>query len=148
MAVASEGGLRLIALAFVAGAAITALCGLLGFSGGPVNSLPGQSRVQGGAGDPNVLAAAVLAAAALAGGLLPGTRRPGARLLLMAAIVVFGLTLAGTESRGGAIAAVVVLGRRPAGDAPPPRRRLRPARSGRWWRRPRGSSPRRRASSG
>ena len=109
LAVGSEGGVRLIAAAFVAGAAITALCGLLGISGGPVNSLPGQSRVQGGAGDPNVLAAAVLAAAVLAGGLLPGTRRPAARLALLAAIVVFGLTLAGTESRGGAIAAIVVL---------------------------------------
>lgn len=109
VAVGSEGGVRLIAAAFVAGAAITALCGLLGFSGGPVNSLPGESRIQGGAGDPNVLAAAVLAAAVLAGGLIPGTRRPAARLLLLAAIVVFGLTLAGTESRGGAIAAIAVL---------------------------------------
>jgi glycosyltransferase involved in cell wall biosynthesis/O-antigen ligase len=109
VAVSSEGGVRLIAAAFVAGAAITAICGLLGFSGGPVSSLPGQSRVQGGAGDPNVLAAAALAAAVLAGGLIPGTRRPWARLLLLTAIVVFGLTLAGTESRGGAIAAIVVL---------------------------------------
>ncbi len=109
VAVGSEGGVRLIAAAFVAGAAITALCGLLGVNGGPVNSLPGESRVQGGAGDPNVLAAAVLAAAVLAGGLIPGTRRPAARLLLLAAIAVFGLTLAGTESRGGAIAAIVVL---------------------------------------
>jgi len=109
VAVGSKGGVRLIAAAFVAGAALTALCGLFGVSGGPVNSLPGQSRIQGGAGDPNVLAAAVLAAAALAGGLLPGTRRPASRLLLLAAIAVFGLTLAGTESRGGAIAAAVVL---------------------------------------
>jgi glycosyltransferase involved in cell wall biosynthesis/O-antigen ligase len=100
---------RLIVTAFIAGAALTAICGLLGISGGPVNSLPGQSRVQGGAGDPNVLAAAVLAAAVLAGGLMPSVRRPGPRLLLMGAIVVFGLTLAGTESRGGAIATVVVL---------------------------------------
>jgi glycosyltransferase involved in cell wall biosynthesis/O-antigen ligase len=109
VAVGSKGGVRLIAAAFVAGAAITALCGLFGISGGPVNSLPGQSRIQGGAGDPNVLAAAVLAAAVLAAGLIPGTRRPGGRLLLLAAIVVFGLTLAGTESRGGAIAAIAVL---------------------------------------
>ncbi|HEV7614845.1 MAG TPA: O-antigen ligase family protein [Solirubrobacterales bacterium] len=109
VAVGSKGGVRLIAAAFVAGAALTALCGLFGINAGPVNSLPGQARVQGGAGDPNVLAAAVLAAAALAGGLLPGTRRPAARLLLLAAIAVFGLTLAGTESRGGAIAAITVL---------------------------------------
>lgn len=109
VAVGSEGGVRLIAGAFVAGAAVTAVCGLLGISGGPVNALPGQSRVQGGAGDPNVLAAAVLAAAVLAGGLIPGTRRPWARVLLLASIAVFGLTLAGTESRGGAIAAIVVL---------------------------------------
>jgi glycosyltransferase involved in cell wall biosynthesis/O-antigen ligase len=107
--VRSEAGVRLILLAFVAGAAITALCALLGLNAGPVNALPGQSRIQGGAGDPNVLAAAALAAAALAGGLLPGAQRPATRLLLMAAIVVFGLTLAGTESRGGAIAAIVVL---------------------------------------
>lgn len=109
VAVTSKGQVRLIVAAFVAGAALTAICGLLGISGGPVNSLPGQSRVQGGAGDPNVLAAAVLAAAVLAGGLMPGVRRTTPRLLLLAAIVVFGLTLAGTESRGGAIAAIVVL---------------------------------------
>lgn len=107
--VRSEEGVRLILLAFVAGAAITALCALLGLSAGPVNTLPGQSRLQGGAGDPNVLAAAVLAAAVLAAGLLPGSRRPATRLLLLASIVVFGLALAGTESRGGALAAIVVL---------------------------------------
>jgi glycosyltransferase involved in cell wall biosynthesis/O-antigen ligase len=105
----AKGQVRLIVAAFIAGAALTAICGLLGLSGGPVNALPGQSRIQGGAGDPNVLAAAVLAAAILAGGLIPSLRRSGPRLLLLIAIVIFGLTLAGTESRGGAIATIVVL---------------------------------------
>jgi O-antigen ligase len=100
---------RLIATAFVVGALVTAICGLLGISGGPVNSLPGESRIQGGIGDPNVLAAAVLAAIVLAGGLMAGARHRATRLLLLGAIVVFALTAAGTESRGGAIAAIVVL---------------------------------------
>jgi O-antigen ligase/GT2 family glycosyltransferase len=109
LVVETKGQIRLIVAAFIAGAALSALCGLLGYDGTPVNALAGQSRIQGGAGDPNVLAAAVLAAAILAGGLMPGVRRSGPRLMLMATIVVFGLTLAGTESRGGAIATIIVI---------------------------------------
>lgn len=100
---------RLIAWAFVAGAFVTGLSALLGFSGGPVNSLPSEGRLQGGAGDPNVLAAAAIAGVALAAGLLKGIRRPAPRLALMASIVVFALTAAGTGSRGGTIAAVAAV---------------------------------------
>jgi glycosyltransferase involved in cell wall biosynthesis/O-antigen ligase len=109
VAIDAKRHVRLIVAAFVVGALITAICGLLGISGGHVNSLPSESRIQGGIGDPNVLAAAVLAAIVLAGGLMAGTRRGTTKLLLLGAIVVFALTAAGTESRGGAIAVIVVL---------------------------------------
>jgi oligosaccharide repeat unit polymerase len=100
---------RLLVAAFVAGALITALAALAGFSGGPVNSLPAEGRIQGGTGDPNVLAAAMIAATALAAGLMTGTRRVSLRLALLACIAVFGLAAAGSGSRGGIIAAVVAI---------------------------------------
>ena len=104
----SKRHVRLIAAAFVLGAAITALCALLGFSGGPVNSLPGEGRLQGGTGDPNVLGAAVIAGLALSAGLLKGARAPASRLLLLGSFVIFGLAAAGTGSRGGTVAVMAV----------------------------------------
>ncbi len=102
----SKRHVRLIVAAFVLGAAITALCALLGFSGGPVNSLPGEGRLQGGTGDPNVLGAAVIAGLVLSAGLLKGARAPASRLLLLGAFVIFGLAAAGTGSRGGTVAVI------------------------------------------
>lgn len=101
-----QSTLRLLVGAFVVGALITAIAALAGFSGGPVNSLPSEGRIQGGTGDPNVLAAAMVAAIALAAGLMAGARRPSSRLVLLACIVVFGLAAAGSGSRGGTIAAL------------------------------------------
>lgn len=100
---------RLIVAAFIVGALITGISALLGVSGGPVNSLPSEGRLQGGTGDPNVLAAAVIAGIALSAGLLKGTRRPTPRLALLATFFVFGLTAAGTGSRGGTVAALAAL---------------------------------------
>lgn len=100
----SKRHIRLIVAAFVLGAAITALCALLGFSGGPVNSLPNEGRLQGGTGDPNVLGAAVIAGLVLSAGLLKGVRAPASRSLLLGSFVVFGLAAAGTGSRGGTVA--------------------------------------------
>jgi O-antigen ligase/GT2 family glycosyltransferase len=109
LALDSERQVRLVVGAFVVGALLTAVCGLVGLNTGPVNSLPGESRLQGGIGDPNVLAAAVLAAIPLAAGLLAYARRPIVRLLWLAAIPILALAAAGTGSRGGATATIVVL---------------------------------------
>jgi O-antigen ligase len=65
-----------------------------------------EDRLQGGAKDPNFLAAGVVAAIALAGGLM-ATDRGWRRLADAGAIGVLVLGLAATQSRGGAIAAVV-----------------------------------------
>lgn len=105
----SKQAIRILIAAFVVGALVTALGALLGFQGGPVNSLPSEGRVQGGSGDPNVLAAAVIAGIALAAGLLKAARRPPLRVALLAAFVVFGLAAAATGSRGGIVAALAAM---------------------------------------
>ena len=107
--VEGKRSIRVLAAAFVVGALVTALGGLLGYQGGFVNSLPSEGRLQGGSGDPNVLAAAMIAGIALAAGLLKGARRAHVRAALLAAFVVFGLTVAATGSRGGVVAAVATL---------------------------------------
>jgi O-antigen ligase len=105
----SKQAIRLLIAAFVVGALVTAMGALLGYQGGPVNSLPSEGRLQGGSGDPNVLAAAVIAGIALAAGLLKAARRPPLRVALLAAFVVFGLAAAATGSRGGIVAALAAL---------------------------------------
>lgn len=101
--------------AFVAGAALTVLYGVakggvgLGAGAGSseVNDLEG--RFQGGAGDPNYLAAVLVPAIMLAGGLAI-RRGIGRRVLLALATAVIAIGVAATQSRGGLIAAFVCSG--------------------------------------
>ena len=102
---------RWLATAFVAGAVLSVLWGAakggLSVRGSEVADLEG--RLQGGAGDPNFLAALLVPAIMLACGL--AVRRSSARRLLLGlATVIIALGLAATESRGGLIAAGVCAG--------------------------------------
>jgi O-antigen ligase len=111
VAVKQPSDLRWLIVAFVAGAALTVLWGAAkgGLAaptgaGSEVNDLEG--RFQGGAGDPNYLAAVLVPALVLVGGL--ASRRGVARRTVLAlATLVIAVGIAATQSRGGLIAAVV-----------------------------------------
>lgn len=99
---------RWLLTAFVVGAAISVLWGAakggLSVTGGAAGEVANaEGRFQGGAGDPNYLAAVLVPAIMLAGGLAIGQRtRRRAMLALATAIIAVGL--AATQSRGGLLA--------------------------------------------
>jgi O-antigen ligase len=101
---------RWLMLAFVFGAALSVLWGAAkgGLSvkagGGEVANADG--RFQGGAGDPNYLAAVLVPAIMLAGGLAVW-RSVSRRTLLALATAIIAVGLAATQSRGGLIGAVI-----------------------------------------
>jgi O-antigen ligase len=97
--------------AFIIGAALSVLWGAAkgGLSvgtgtGSEVANVDG--RFEGGAGDPNYLAAVLVPAIMLAGGLAV-QRVPRQRLMLALSTVIIAVGLAATQSRGGLIAAGV-----------------------------------------
>jgi O-antigen ligase len=94
--------------AFVAGAALSVLWGAakggLSVNGGEAANVEG--RFQGGAGDPNYLAAVLVPALMLAGGLAI-RKAAGTRALLALATAIIAVGLAATQSRGGIIGAAV-----------------------------------------
>lgn len=103
--------LRWVAAAFVLGATLSVVYGaakggLSGSVGTATEVADSGGRFQGGASDPNYLAAVLVPAIMLAGGLAI-RRAPGQRALLALATVIIAIGLAGTESRGGLIAAIV-----------------------------------------
>lgn len=103
--------------AFIAGATLSALVGLVGYTS-PANTAPtGESaRLTGGIGDPNELAAILVPSVTFALFALATTRSALIRLALVASAVIGALALFETESRGGLLAlgvvfvAVLVLG--------------------------------------
>ena len=101
--------IRLIALAFIAGALASIVIGLTdsGLST-TANSLDlaARRRFSGGAGDPNYLAAGLIAAIALAAGLMASVRDPLAKLGLVATMLALAVAMVATESRGGLVAAL------------------------------------------
>ncbi len=103
--------LRVVLYGFVGGAVASVLIGLAARHGLAGSSLAAQTafegRLQGGAGDPNFLAAGLVAAGALAWGLFMASSRPGERRALAGAFAVLLVGLGATESRGGVIAAAV-----------------------------------------
>ncbi len=110
-AIVERRHVRWLVVAYVAGAALTVLWGAAkgglsvgGASGGEVTAAEG--RFQGGAGDPNYLAAVLVPAIMLAGGLAV-RRAPGQRILLAFATAIIAIGLAATQSRGGLIGAGV-----------------------------------------
>jgi O-antigen ligase len=117
VAVRTERHLVWLAGAFVAGALLTTALALAGvnepsgaaFDHGVTAPPMSPLRLQGGSGDPNVFAAAVVAAAAIAAGLLFVIRSARARLLIITCIALLGVGFVGSQSRGGAIAALVAL---------------------------------------
>jgi O-antigen ligase len=103
---------RLIALAFVAGALASIVVGLTGSglstTAGALD-LATRQRFSGGAGDPNYLAAGLVAAIALVAGLIAAVRDPLAKLGLVATALALAAALAATESRGGFVAALCAI---------------------------------------
>lgn len=102
---------RWLAAAFVAGAALSVLYGAAkgGLSAGvgaATEVADSGGRFQGGASDPNYLAAVLVPALMIAGGLAVRAA-PRHKALLMLAAVIITIGLAATESRGGLIAAIV-----------------------------------------
>ncbi len=103
---------RWLAFAFVAGAALSVCVGIadggLSSSGGSVDSATAaEGRFQGGAGDPNYLAAVLVPAIVLAAAL--GVRRqPLLRAGLAGVVGLLAIGLVATESRGGVISVAVV----------------------------------------
>jgi O-antigen ligase len=100
---------RLIALAFIAGALASIVIGLTG-SGLSTTAdaldLATRRRFSGGAGDPNYLAAGLVAAIALTGGLMASVRDPLAKLGFVATALALAAAMAATASRGGLVAAL------------------------------------------
>jgi O-antigen ligase len=112
--IATPGHVRLLMAAFVAGAALSVAIGVA--AGGLSTSATAietatstEGRLQGGLSDPNYLAAALVPAIVLAGVLLSGARDPILRWVLAVTVVLLGVGLAATQSRGGLVAAVVTL---------------------------------------
>jgi O-antigen ligase len=109
----SRRDIRLVVGGFVLGIVLSVAVGLVhdGLGGGPATGetlTSTEGRLKGGLGDPNVLAAAIVPAIAMAAGLL-AVVRGRVRVVLLACIGVLVLGLGATESRGGALAAVVAL---------------------------------------
>ncbi len=102
---------RWLAAAFVAGATASVLWGAakggLSMPTGAASEVADSAgRFQGGAGDPNYLAAVLVPAIMLAGGLAVH-KAPVQRVLLALATVIIAIGLAATQSRGGLLAASV-----------------------------------------
>jgi O-antigen ligase len=98
----------------VVGATGSAALGLFGDSLGidPASFAGGEThgRLAGGAGDANQLAAGLVPAIALAIGLAICARRPLLRLLALATVPLSVVGIAASESRGGFIAAIALVG--------------------------------------
>ncbi len=99
--------LRLAIGAFVVGMVIAVMVGLVGGVQSQSDAALDATRLYGGAGDPNFLAAGIVPAIALAIGLAAGSRRLSVRLAVAATVVFLTIGLVATESRGGFVAAVV-----------------------------------------
>jgi O-antigen ligase len=97
--------LRRLAGAFLVGAVLSVLLGLLGVGEASVTA-PGavaEGRLTGGAGDPNLLAAGLVPAIVLAVMLAATARGPGTRALAALSIPVLVLGIVLTQSRGAVI---------------------------------------------
>jgi O-antigen ligase len=112
-AVRSERDVLLIVAALIVGTLLSVLIGLAGGSlGDPATSVETatstEGRLQGGADDPNFLAAYIVVAMVLVATLRP--RLPGiARMAIPLALAVLVAGLFATQSRGGVLAAVAAL---------------------------------------
>jgi O-antigen ligase len=99
--------------ALIAGALLSVIIGLAGVGGGDAQgtlqtATSTEGRLQGGAGDPNVLAAFIVPAIVLAAALRARASLLG-RWVIAAMIAALVVGLGATESRGGALAALAAL---------------------------------------
>ena len=101
--------LRLAAGAFVVGAVVSVVIGLVGgsvqTSADPSEAI--AARVGGGSGDPNFLAAGLVPAIVLAFALAAGSRRLAVRWAVLPTVTLLVVGLMASQSRGGLVAAVV-----------------------------------------
>jgi O-antigen ligase len=98
--------IRIVTFAFVIGACVSVLIGLLGY-GGPTDAVriaAVGNRLTGGGGDPNSQASAFLAAMFVAGGLVSVVRSRRAKLMMGFGLAFIMVGFTATESRGGLIA--------------------------------------------
>ena len=103
---------QIVLSGFVLGASISVIVGLsanaLSTSATAVDTATRvDSRLAGGVGDPNYLAAALVPAACVALGLIASSRRAGLRFLAVIGLVLCISGIVISESRGGILAAVV-----------------------------------------
>ena len=108
----SPSRMKLICAAFVVGALLSVLTGLIegGLTGDPdAIDTASEGRFVSAQSDPNDLAAGLVAAIALAAGTLGATRNAAARALLTLSIPLLALGLAATQSRGGLVASLVAV---------------------------------------
>ena len=109
-AIAKRQHLLWVLGAYLGGAFLTAVVGLAGGSSSEqFNPYADTSRLSGGIGDPNELAAILIPAVAIAAFLIPTTREPLMRWLLFSLVLVISLALFFTQSRGGLLALAVVI---------------------------------------
>ena len=95
--------------AYIAGALLSAVVGLVSTQPEQFSAYGDFSRLSGGIGDPNELAAILVPALVLSAFLLPIMRAPLVRWLLLSLVITFAASLFLTQSRGGLVALSVVL---------------------------------------
>jgi putative inorganic carbon (HCO3(-)) transporter len=96
-------------VAFVVGAVLAVGAGIFG---GLVEASPtgaADTRLEGGAGDPNFLAAGLVPAIVIAVGLISVLKQPLARIGCVSAIFVCAFGIAASQSRGGLLALLITL---------------------------------------
>jgi O-antigen ligase len=111
-ALVSRSHLKLAVGAFVVGAVLSVLVGLIdtGLQGPATaveTAVSQENRLGGGAGDPNYLAAGIVPAMVLCVGLMGATKRVAVRWGGIVSLGVLSFGFAAAQSRGGLVAAVV-----------------------------------------
>ena len=100
--------LRLAVGSFVLGAVVSVVLGFVGGSVTPANPSDAiATRVGGGSGDPNFLAAGLVPAIVLAFALAAGSRRLAVRWAVLPTVTLLMVGLMASQSRGGLVAAAV-----------------------------------------
>ena len=107
--VRDERSIHVLCGTFLAGAALSAIVGLSGVTRSDTSVIPAESRLTGGIGDPNYLAAVLVPAVALALFMVQAPRRGWHRIPIALAGIACLVALFLTESRGGIVALAVTI---------------------------------------
>jgi O-antigen ligase len=108
-ALSTRRHLTIVCIGFTAAALISVVIALPQLSTTPSATDDVASRLGGSLQNPNYLAAALLSAAALMAGLIAVAQRPAQKRFLMVALGVVALAIFATGSRGGLVAAVLMV---------------------------------------